>query len=556
MASPGPHRALRQAVIAGACALAFWLVAVRANGFQLSPDSMSYAALARAFASGHPFTGSIFWLNGRPGHLQAVWPPLYPALIALVHLFGPNLPWSELLLSAAGTTLAAAFGVLAVARLSGRCPWAAVPIIGGSPVLLYVGGFGWSEPICLALLGLHYWVAAEIMARRADGSTSLRWLFAAEGLAVGLAFVDRYAAAPFLLTAVLLPLVLGVLTPQRSGWADTLWNTVAACLGAGLPVLPWTLAAELLTGHLGAPYVAVGAGLRGAFHMAIDTIHVEIRTMLAPTHLPEPVVRADELHFLVLTAAVAAVALLVVTLLRLRGDHRTEGLAPAAIPLAMLAVDSVLYTVVVIYLRAHYFFDSIDRRLMAPGLYPALLALLLLVTFVPWRLVREVMVLPLAAILLWHGGQAAAASLRRPELRSSLAGPWCTRGTQGDCTLFSWLSDHTDQQDMLITNAGYTINFQLHLPVRQVATYPYNPKATAADIAQWARQWLVLHPGGRVFVVLDAAAGPVGDPTAPYGSVFLRLWSGASSTVGGFHATPVYSGAAYRVFALSAAAAA
>lgn len=88
-----------QATLAALLAGGMWWLAVAAHGFQFSPDRMSYASLAHGFLPGHPFTGTILWQGAQHGRFQAIWPPLYPALIAAVHLLGPGIPRSEFILS-------------------------------------------------------------------------------------------------------------------------------------------------------------------------------------------------------------------------------------------------------------------------------------------------------------------------------------------------------------------------------------------------------------------------------------------------------------------------
>ena len=96
-----------QPTLGALLAAAIWLATVEATGFHFSPDSMSYAALARGFLAGRPFTGTILWRTALPGRLQAIWPPLYPSLIALLHTLGARLPVAEFLWSGLANIVAA-----------------------------------------------------------------------------------------------------------------------------------------------------------------------------------------------------------------------------------------------------------------------------------------------------------------------------------------------------------------------------------------------------------------------------------------------------------------
>ena len=445
-----PLAALAQGLVAALLAGGLWLATVAAGGFHFSPDSMSYAALGHGFSTGHPFVGTILWLGARPGRLQANWPPLYPALIAAVHAFGPSLQWSEFLLSGLTNAAAVLFGVSAVRRACGTCPWWAIPVLAGTAWGLLVAGFGWTEPVCLALLGLHYWLAAWAMQTAAQRRTMPLLLLCGQGLAVGLAYLDRYAAAPFLLTALLLPLALAVGCRGRR-LRPLLAGTTAAGLGVALPVVPWSLAALALTGHLGTPYLPVGAGLHTAWHHTVLTVRGALAQTVSSPGARPAVAHATEQHLLVATGICFAVALVVDVVRRRPQAAAPAAFAPALLAL-MLAIDAAAYTAVLVEMRAHYFFDAIGLRLLAPALYPALLALVVGAACVPWRWTREALLLPVGLLILLHGVPVARAGWHHPRIVASLSGPWCSAGPRGDCALFGWLQQHTSDADLIIGN--------------------------------------------------------------------------------------------------------
>ena len=540
-----------QAGVAALLAAALWLAAVAAQGFHFSPDSMSYASLARGLTSLHPFTSGILWPSAQPDRLQAIWPPLYPAMIAAVHAFGIPVQWSEFVISGATFSAAAAFGVLVVRLACGDCPWFAVPVIAGFPAGLYVAGFGWSEPVCLALLGAHYWMVLQAVRTGASGRSVPSGLLFGQALLAGLAYLDRYAAAPFLVTALLLPAALAVKAGHQRR-RRALVGTVAAALGAALPVLPWTIAALAVTGHVGTPYLRVGAGIHGALGMTLHAVLHAVAHTLAPgaqTHTA----RAAAVTLLACTVCVA----LAILLERLRALPRgpapgTDRLTPRWL-LAILALDVALYTGVLVYARSRYFFDNIGIRLMAPALYPALLGLVVLIALAPQRLMREAVALPIGVLILWHGAHAAAAGLRGPEIASSLSGPWCTGGTNGDCSLLAWVQRNTTAADLIVGNASFTINFATGRSTEVVAAYPYTPLVTSTELRRWSQAWLSVHPGGEVLIVLDADTGPIVAPGQPYGPLMDRLWrTHARADLGdGEQVVPVTSGPAYRVDVVS-----
>lgn len=521
-------------------AATLWAAYVAARGFAFSNDSMSYAALARAFDGGHWFTSNILAFGTAPGRFRGEWPPLYPALVAVGHALGLTLPWSEFVLSGLAFTAAAVFGVQASRTAGDGVPWAAVPLLAGFPAALYVAGFGWSEPVCLALLGLHYWLAARAARMAARGRPAPPGLFFAQAFTAGLAFLDRYAAGAFLPAALALPILLGAPgSPARRRGA------VAAALGAALPTVPWAAACIAITGRLGAHYLRAGTGLGGALHMTLGGLHQVAGWFLtagngasAPGSGPRLVVALCICTGLGVVLPVTA---------RRRRAPAGKPLRPRAVLAGMLVADTLLSTAVVIGWRARYLFDPIDPRLLAPSLYTALLAALVLLSFVPWRPTRELALLPLSAVLLWHGLRWGASAVRNPRVPAALAGPWCTAGAAGDCGMMRWLSQHTTGADLIVGNASFIINFQLGRTTEDVEAYPYNPDPTPRELGRWTTEWTADRPGGRVFLVLDSDTGPV-DGSGP---VMAAFWSKPGPDLPGVRAALVASGASYRIWRLT-----
>lgn len=538
-----------QPLLAALLAAALWLTTVAATGFHFSPDSMSYAALARGFLAGRPFTGTILWRTALPGRLQAIWPPLYPALIALLHALGVRLPVAEFLWSGLADVAAVVGVLLAVRAACGRIPWMALPLLGGTAWGLHVASFGWTEPLCLALLGVHYWLVARALRTPTAGGRLPEGLLFAQGLAAGVAYLDRYAAAAFLPTALALPLVLATGLPPGGRWRPALRGTLLTALGLAVPVVPWSLAAVLLTGHLGAPYLPLGASLPTMLHDTFATLRSAVGGTLHASTFPwRPL--GNPRSVLVASLACGLLGLGVHALLRRGAIPPPGGWRPAGLFAALLATDALLYMAMLLYLRGHFFFDAIGLRLLTPALYAALLCALTVLAALPWAVTREALLLPVACVVLWHGAATAAAGWRHPQVAAPLQGPWCTPGPQGDCALFAWLSRHTTNADLIIGNAPFTIDFQLGRTTEEVAPYPYNPRPTAASLRAWRARWLAVHPGGQAYLVLDAVTGPIGARSA-YGRLFVDLWHGGGLDLGGgLRAKPVVQGAAYRVFLL------
>ena len=521
--------------------LALWAAFVLRHGFTMTPDSMSYAALARGFDAGHPFSSALAWPGVRWGGMQSVWPPLYPAVLAALHAAGLSVVTAEFATSGLAWGLAVALGALCVRAAAGRFPWVALPILAGFAGGLSVAGSGWSESACLALLGAHYWLAATAWRR---GAAPARALWFAQALAVGLAFLDRYAVAPLLVTAVLLPLWAGPGEPRRLR-RRILDGAVPALLGILAGALPWTVLALATVGRVGAAYLPVGAGLSGALWMAVSAAgHAAADTanFIAPSNIHTPQV----LPALVVACTAAAVGVWALTA---RRDRPAPAAAPAVPLLLLLAVDAVLYTALLVALRARYFFDPIGVRLMAPALYPALLAVLWLLAALPRRGLALALALPLAALILAQGLLSVTRDAHPSIVRAELQGPWCTPAPAGDCGLLDWLGQHARPGTAVITDNEFDINLQLGMATYQLEPYPYAAVAGAVTLTAAAAGWVAAHPGASVLVALYAPPGSA--PSDAYGPLVAQLWSQQTVSLGsGYTATQIATGPAFRVLLL------
>ncbi len=547
-----------QAALAAALAALAWLAWTAAHGFTVGNDSIFYAALAAGFDSGHPFTGTVYWLNAQPGRLQAIWPPLYPALVAGVHALGPTLARSEWVVDGAGYVASVALGLAALRVAAGRLPWAAFLLAAVWPAGLFVAGAGWSEPVLLAALGAHFWLAAR-SARAGDRDRARTRLLFVQGVAAGLGFLARYAAAPFLVTAVLWGPALEVARPARGGRtrdlrAGALRAALPGLAGVALPVVPWIAAAWIGAGQVGATYLAPGDGLLGALRAAFHALLADgLGLYVAP-----PAARGTHAAALIGLALAVVIAMpsAAAVLLARRGD-RPAGAASAARPLwllcGLLVADGALYTAFLVVIRARYFFDQIGVRLMLPALFPLLLAAIGVAALLPGRLARTAWLGPACLLALWTAGQASAAAVLHPDLSASMSAAPCRPGPQGDCRLLSWLGEHTDPSTLIVSNAAFPIWFTTGRPVEVVASYPYAPYVTAREVAAWTRRWNEFEPHAEVLLVLDGSGGWLGGVGRLFGPYVAGAWRGsAAAPPVGLGAQPLVAGPEYRVWRLSA----
>jgi hypothetical protein len=213
-------------------------------------DDGVYLIGAKALASG---TGYRFvHLPGAPPAVH--FPPLYPALLALVWKAGPVFPANVTLLKLVNpillglaAALACAFGVrrLAMPPLAAA---AAALICTASLPLIVVAGVLFSEPLFLVVLFL-----ALLLAERAAESGGLRRALLA-GLAAGALVLVRTAGL-----ALLPALVIGMLVARRRREAAM---AAAAALAA---IAPWQLWVSSRASALAPP-------LRGSYGPYVDWV--------------------------------------------------------------------------------------------------------------------------------------------------------------------------------------------------------------------------------------------------------------------------------------------
>ncbi|MFM2247219.1 MAG: hypothetical protein RL071_3293 [Pseudomonadota bacterium] len=191
-------------------------------GAHATGDSGGYARYAAALA-------------GAGGEISALWPPLYPALLALL---GAALPVDTLDAAALINGAAAAVGLgsaVALGRAAGLGPVgapAAALALAFTPAVQGVFLCAWSEGLAAAALLLH--LAAGAAALRAP-TRAAPWALAALGAAA--LSMTRYAGA-------LAPVALLVVALATRRLRPALWAAAAH-----LPLALWLGAQRLRTGH-------------------------------------------------------------------------------------------------------------------------------------------------------------------------------------------------------------------------------------------------------------------------------------------------------------------
>ena len=272
-------------------------------------DNTAYLSLASSLANDGTY--SEVWHPGSPPH--AKYPPLYPAVLALMVLLGAKTWGTFKAVSLLFTALATAFCFLWVRRLHGPRSAAAVALLlGVAPAVLYSARWILADPLFLALtMGCLWLLTPERpppadLANRTDeprpsvsrkGVSANRHMVANRQLAAGLAlavaaYFTRSAGLP-LLAAVALWLVLqrrwiplgvlagsfavpAVLWQMRSGgdYVSEFWmiNPYAPDLGRASPLQLAQRVVENLWSYMG-DYIPNGlTGLEGLWATVLGVV--------------------------------------------------------------------------------------------------------------------------------------------------------------------------------------------------------------------------------------------------------------------------------------------
>jgi hypothetical protein len=310
---------------------AVWLATAR-YGAGISPDSVSYISAARNLLHGEGlvrFDGLQFVL----------WPPLFPALLALLGLVGIDPLLGARLINAAAFGLAVPVAALFLRRCLQSRSLTAIGTVAvlTAPPLLYTATKAWTEPVftlLVLLLGLFLGRWLETGHRR-DFVLALVW--------AALLPLQRYIGIA-LVPAAALAVLLWRGAPLRRRVGPALLMLGVALVPVGL----WLLRNRLVAGAVTGERIAASAGFA-------DSVRLILRGLAGPFLPPVPL-------FL-------AVLVIVVVLPFVRPPQ------PAA-PRRLAAVLLLAYLAGLGFAAATTAIDGLDSRMTA-ALYPLVIALVL-----------------------------------------------------------------------------------------------------------------------------------------------------------------------------------
>ncbi len=199
----------------------------------LSGDEKRYVSVATA------------WAASEPAELDPLWPPGYPAVIALILHFGESLQWVVALQMVA--LLAAAVALAGIASEAGASPgvaWFAGALLVVDPEVAAYARLFWPEALHLALLlGALLLTLRSIPPRAEEGAGPSRLV--ALGVVLGLAIALKSLLLP------LVPLVIVAVTASAPRWQQRLSRGLLVVVPLVVVVFPVILSHHSRSGVWG-----------------------------------------------------------------------------------------------------------------------------------------------------------------------------------------------------------------------------------------------------------------------------------------------------------------
>lgn len=398
-----------------AAAVLLWLATTR-WGVNYTPDSVHYLAAARSLLAGKGFLNAA-------GEPYAIWPPLYPLVLAAGQAVGANvLDWVRVL----NALLLVALAPLTALLCYSASRWRLASIAAGAlvaflPATFISFGHAWSDPL-FAVLAVAAGVAVTHYFERRTLSAA-----ALVGMFVALACLQRYVGV-----ALVAAFGLAILLVDDRRFTERLKPALVFGLVSVAPLGAWMVRNRLVVGaaagERAAPSFTLAENIELLARSWISTFF--LKTVSPAAAPPGPAV---PLAYAVTLGAVTLVVL-VVAVWRVRAvlaDSERRG------TIALSALVLVVYAVLLLAI-ASASGTEISDRILAP-LVPFWLALALgVLSFVPLTTPdrRRILAISLALVLVLMTGAYGLRTVAK-------ARAWRRSGVERGFNQKSWLRSPT-----------------------------------------------------------------------------------------------------------------
>lgn len=210
-------------LVLGLLAMLLILLSTSSHGIGISPDSVTYIAVARNLSAGDGFTS----FDDKP---VVLWPPLFPIVLALVRLFvGIDPQEGARLLNASLFGLTVLFS----SRWLEKNTRLELALLGGAitliaPPLIHVSTMAWTEPLFILLVILFLIVLQSYL------TTNRRHHLITLAVVAALASLTRYIGYTLIIMGV-----ISLMASQRSPIKRRLADTVFFLSCSILPIGVW-----------------------------------------------------------------------------------------------------------------------------------------------------------------------------------------------------------------------------------------------------------------------------------------------------------------------------
>jgi hypothetical protein len=334
--------------IAAAAAVLVWVGTSR-FGIGMESDSMAYVSVARGLGEGRGY----YLYNGAP---YLYYPPLYPALLALLAPLAGGVPEAARMLHALLMSAIAALTAVWISRL--RVPrWG--PCLAAAAVVIAVPLVDQWRLVTAELTFITLCVSSLLAMERHLLTGGTRWIVSSALLA-SLACLTRLPGLALLATGSAL-----LLFASRGSWTSRIARVAMFGIAGAAPTAAWLARNVAVSGTLTGPRVAASRPLREVLLADLGVLG----SWVLPQWLPPILLSLAGVMMLA-----AAAGLLSRLAMEARFGAATEAPDTRTLAIASASLFTLLYAALIVASQARTYLPSDPSRLLSP-LYPAVVVL-------------------------------------------------------------------------------------------------------------------------------------------------------------------------------------
>jgi 4-amino-4-deoxy-L-arabinose transferase-like glycosyltransferase len=439
------HRGLFYLAILGLAGVFLILFSTSLNGSGMNPDSVHYLSAARSLLNGNGFID----VSGSP---YVTWPPLFPALLALLGFGGIdpvvgmrvlNAVFFGFIIFLSGFWLMRYFKSVPVALLGSLAILFSVPLLLDSQFIL-------TETLFILLVLLSIFGIKIFL-----DSGKKRWLFLS-AVFTAFACLTRYAGVAVIITGLIL-----LLFRQKSDMKSKVTSAAIFVVVSFVPLAVWMSRNYIISSTLLGPHSPSDYNIIGSSYAVLDTIS----QFFLPSQLPI----IPRILIILLLFTVAFVIFVTVT--RQTRDKKSFIDGKAIIPLIVFSITYVIFLIITSTIN-HY--DIAGYRLESPVYVPLILiaaATLINLTILwgnqPWQKTLNIALIGLVCIWLIYP-ILGVIHVAQTSLRDGIDGYTTQKWKQSE--LINYVKEHP-LNGQIFSNDPYAIYLYTGLNIKMSPNY-------------------------------------------------------------------------------------